>query len=344
MRAPRVLFAAAALTIAACAPEKRSPETVSRTEQAIIGGSPSDDADDATVMLFVLDPSGPTRLGICTAALIAPKLVLTARHCVASADDVVACNSDGTPLLDSAIHGDRDPSNLFVFTGKDRPKLIGAKAPDLDPVHWKPAGRGAEILDDGSSTLCNHDLALIVLEKPIENVPIASLRLDGEVGAGEKLLTVGWGVSSGEVEPSQRQRRDGVTVQRIGPSDSIPVLTKSEFLFDESICLGDSGGPIFDEKTNAIVGVVSRGGNGVDPSQGGPSATCDDADNLGTKIAPFKDLILRGFDRVGSQPKLEPKSEASSCAMSRRPRRDGGIGAVVSACALLFALRARRRR
>src|SRR5262249_46850876 len=42
-------------------------------------------------------------LGICTAALGAPGVVLTARHCVAKADDQVACNPDGTPVLDAKV-------------------------------------------------------------------------------------------------------------------------------------------------------------------------------------------------------------------------------------------------
>ncbi len=318
---------------------------VGQTRQAIVGGTASDETQDSTVMLFHLDPSGPRRLGICTAALIAPRLLLTARHCVSTTDEQVACDSDGTPLLGANIRSNHDPANLFVFTGKDRPANIGDAPPTLDTTKWKPAGQGAEIIDDKSGTLCNHDLALVLLREPIDDVPLATLRLDGDATPGEKLVTVGWGVTYGEVEPAKRQERRGVTVKRVGPSDQVPVLTKSEFLFDESICLGDSGGPVFAEATNAIVGVVSRGGNGLDATQGGPSVTCEGADNVATKLSPFKELVTEAFQRAGAQPKLEQKPD-EGCTVSRvgtggTPR--GAIALLTATVLTLAGARSRRR-
>lgn len=332
------------LLAAACSMSRSDDDELGRVRQAIVGGTASEEAQDATVMLFHLDPSGPRRLGICTAALVAPRLVLTARHCVSTTDEQVACDSDGTPLIGAKILENHDPRNLYVFTGKDRPELIGEAPPSLDPTKWKPAGQGLEIIDDKSGTLCNHDLALVLLKEPILNVPLATLRLDGDALPGEKLLTVGWGVSLGEVEPAKRQQRAGVTVKRVGPNDEIPVLTKSEFLFGESICLGDSGGPVFAEETNAIVGVVSRGGNGLDPNKGGPSSTCIDADNVATKLSPFKELVTEAFERAGAQPKLEPKPEetcsASAVGPCRAPR--GGMLVLGLGLTLLASLRRRR--
>lgn len=315
------------------------------SRSAIVGGSSSDAAQDPTVLLFVLDPNGPRRLGICTATLVAPRLVLTARHCVAVTSEQVACAADGTPLVGARVEENRDPSNIYVFTGKARPEWIGDAPPSLDPSRWAPAGRGLAIIDDGASTLCNHDLAFVLLREPIVDVTVASLRLDANVAAGEKLVTAGWGVTFGEVEPSERQQRGGVTVKRVGPSTSSPVLTEREFLFDESICLGDSGGPVFAEASGAVVGVVSRGGNGLDPNLGGPSSTCEGADNLATTLAPFEALVTEAFSRASASPKREAREESQGgCSIEKTHVHPSGPRAMAGLCLLAVGIRVRRRR
>jgi hypothetical protein len=320
-------------------------EKVGHVQQAIIGGTTSDASQDATVMLVLIDPKQNKRLGVCTATMIAPRLVLTARHCLADTNSEVACDANGTPLLGGEVRGDHDAAALFVFTGKDRAPFLGDIASNgLDTTQWKPAGQGIEIIDDKSGTLCNHDLGMLLLKDPINNVPLASLRLDGDVATGEKLLTVGWGVASDEVEPKTRRQRSDVTVKRVGPDEAVPILTKSEFLFDESICLGDSGGPVFSQSTNAILGVVSRGGNGSN-GNGGPASTCIGADNVATKVSSFHDLVMEGFNRAGAQPRLEPQPADKSCSASpgdtRRP--PSAVAVILSIAALIGATTRRRR-
>jgi hypothetical protein len=280
-----------------------------KTSSAIVGSKPSDPTQDAVVMLVFLDPA-TGRQGICTAVLLAPRLVLTARHCVSVTDLDVTCGTNGLPVDGGEVRANHAPGQLYVFTGPTRP--------GLDPATWKPAGRGLEILDDGSKNLCNHDLALVLLEQPVPGATIAPIRLDGDTTAGERLLTVGWGVTSEADEPRTRQQRSGVTVTRIGPDETGPVLTPNEFSFDESICLGDSGGPIFAEATGAVVGVVSRGGNGT--TTGDLLSSCTRAVNLGPKITPFRELVSRGLARAGAEARVEVKPPASADA------DDGGCG------------------
>ncbi|MDB4938064.1 MAG: hypothetical protein JWP87_5036 [Labilithrix sp.] len=327
-----------ALALAACAvaPAEdaagRSPaEPVGRVSSPILGGTPSDASQNAVVMLVYSDPSKDKR-DICTAVLVAPRLVLTARHCVADAEKDVACRADGTPDNGGAVTGDRAANLLYVFTGTERP--------DLDPTTWKPAGRGAEVIDDGANNLCNHDLALVLLEKPIATVPVATLRLDFDVQPGDRLLTVGWGVTSTVNEPSTRQQRSGVEVTRVGPDEAYPVLTRNEFAFTESICLGDSGGPVFSETSRAVVGVVSRGGNGRSSTD--LASTCTMGVNLATKLSPFRDLIERAFERAGASPIVEPDPDPDAgggCATAPAKGRSGGGFALI----LLGLVLAKRR-
>lgn len=308
------------------------------TEPRILGGTPSDDAQNAVVMLVVVDPATSRRLGVCTAAMVAPNLALTARHCVSRSDgQSIACDADGSALFGGQIQSDYSPEQIYVFTGKDRPALVDDDP--LDLTKWRPAGQGAEIISDRAPNLCNHDIALVRLKAPIANNPIAAVRLDGGARTNEKLTTVGWGVTSQAPQPAQRQTRTGVNVKRVGPSSAIPVLTSSEFLFDESICLGDSGGPIFDAESGAIVGVVSRGGNGETPSDTDYARTCVNADNLGTSLSSFKPLVNDAFSRAGATARLEAGDEDSGCNGSGRSPATGTL--LLAGIGALFA---RRRR
>src|SRR5689334_5599575 len=84
MRIAPSLLVVAASVVAACAGAP-SEEQRASTHAHIVGGTPSTSAQDATVML--------TENGefACTATLIAPNLILTARHCVATLDESSDC-------------------------------------------------------------------------------------------------------------------------------------------------------------------------------------------------------------------------------------------------------------
>src|SRR5215207_6280492 len=64
----------AALT--ACAAPIAEPETLAATELAIVGGTTSTTEQDGAVLI------SEDGIRSCTGTLIAPNLVLTARHCV----------------------------------------------------------------------------------------------------------------------------------------------------------------------------------------------------------------------------------------------------------------------
>lgn len=298
--------------------ESDGAETTKTVKQPVIKGKPSTTAQDSVILLVYYDPKNGG-FGQCTGTLLSPRLVLTARHCVADTDPYAACGADGEPLSAGAVRANRRADTMYVFTGKDRPDF-GRGAPEF-------AGQGMKILDDGGKNLCNHDIALVVLKEPVKDAQISPIRLDADVEKGETITAVGWGVTEETSEPDQRQQRAGVKIVATGP-DKDSRVAPNEFEVGESICSGDSGGPALVEPTSAVVGVVSRGGNMTQPDQSDPSATCIDGQNLYTKVAPFKDLILQGFELAEAEPWLEGQPDprklkpGNACADASECRSD----------------------
>ena len=166
--------------------------------------------------------------------------MLTARHCVADTDECAACNATARPSRKARFAKNHPAKTLYVFTGKNRPDFGRRRA--------QAAGSGAKILDDGGKNLCNHDIALVLLEKPIEDAQIAPIRLDGDIVKGETITAVGWGVTDKTPMPDVRQQRTGIEGPRDRSETSAIAVPPNEFEVGESICSGDSGGPAFDER------------------------------------------------------------------------------------------------
>lgn len=285
--------------LAACSSTSGDQEIVDHTgavRSAVVHGEPSDSSQDAVVLLVYYDPSNQG-FGQCTGTLLAPRLVLTARHCVGDTDPYAACKADGTPILAGEVRKNHKANTLYVFTGKDRPDFARGKL--------EPAGRGKTILDDGGKNLCNHDIALVVLEAPITDAPIVPIRLDADVEVGEQITAIGWGVTEKTASPRQRQQRKDIAITNVGPDKSGVGVPPNEFQVGESICSGDSGGPAIAQETGAVVGVVSRGGNDQGGDSKNPAANCVDGKNLYTKVAPFKDVILEAYALAEAEPWLE---------------------------------------
>lgn len=186
---------------------------------------------------------------LCSATLIAPQLMLTARHCVApTPGGSVNCETDrfGQTVA---------PSEL-KFSNDVEPDLFS---------RWFDA---AEVLvSPDSDFTCGYDIALVILTEPVppEVAVPAEPRFTPKIQSGETYSAVGYGGSDANEDVAEygiRHSRAGLSVtcgQNNNCADN--TVAAQEFLGSEGACHGDSGGPAIDDE-GQVIGVLSRGAEG----------------------------------------------------------------------------------
>jgi hypothetical protein len=251
------------------APEE-APSGAAR--QAILGGSLSDAPDSAVLYL-----QGPE--GTCSAALVAPNLIVTARHCIArSTSGTFSCTAAGDLVPNDTgagqIGADDAPASLRFFTWRSV-----AQGP---PSTSNPDALGRQIVSTNSITSCRDDLAFVVTDRLVANVVPLPLRLDGATAVNETVSVWGYGFT-GQIEPLALRTRGDAQVIAVGPDKATatpqpaPVRTVKT---GPVTCIGDSGGP-FLGSDGAVVAVVSLG---AQTSLNGPF--CDEDSGSGGTVGP----------------------------------------------------------
>jgi hypothetical protein len=190
----------------------------------------ADRGDDPAVVAIEAPGAAP-----CAGALVAPDVVLTARHCVSASAGPSVCPGEDAGVAPSL----RVPASLRVLVGDDAATAA-------------TRARGRDILVPDAATMCGADIALLLLDVPIGDVQPLVVRSTG-AAQGDHLRTVGWRLP---VHPGPAPK-----ILR----DHLLVLGASATELELAEVAASGGGPAINESTAEVLGVFSRGD--ADPSR-----------------------------------------------------------------------------
>ncbi len=233
-----------------CCVEDGNTFDYTEASQEIINGTPSL-ADEAVVTVRLQNYNAEGYVSgyhICTGTLVTQHIVSTARHCM---------SRDNKP---------RRSSDVTIFTGA-QPDLFGDNKTDIVAYATHPSA----------------DLALLLMEAPIDVVPVPISELSPEEYIGQPVRIVGYGKTTDDKNATAGTKitansiLNGLVERSLG---SCLVVGPEP----SALCNGDSGGPTFltIDGVEYLIGVTSHG-NGE---------SCEESPGYNVRTDVYYDWIM----------------------------------------------------
>jgi Trypsin len=270
-----LLLVAGAGMLSSCASADGDSGAAVRAVRSAISDGELDSTD--TSVFLLASRRGSEGVALCSASLVAPNLLLTARHCVS---DVTA---------EHVTCGQTMVSAPFAVS-----TLSASNSLTLGSVTKRYRASAVSVPSEGTD-ICGFDIALVTLEAAVPSSVATPLvpRIDAPVARSESYRAVGYGqTEAGDAGVAgERRMRSGLLVN-CAPGKCGQGVESNEFVGETGICSGDSGGPALDE-SGKVVGVVSRSGT-------------DCAHPVYASVASWKDWLIRVATEAAAQGQYDP--------------------------------------
>ena len=239
-----------------------SSPTIAQQSQPIQGGS-TDTSNNYAVGVCAGNGPGACQL-ICSGALIAPNLVMTARHCVDQSPSQIDCTN---PSYNTFGSPRGSTTNYFITTYY---QML-----NQGTVGWHGV---KQFVTTPGTAVCGNDMALLVLNDnvPLSEVgafvtPVVQYSMTDHKRYSTSVTAIGYGDTDAVTQdPGTRRIIQNVNLVCI-PGDPIidcgvqSQIATNEFVSGDSTCEGDSGSSAYEQLNfnkgiPVSFGTLSRGG------------------------------------------------------------------------------------